>query len=44
MKKINEKTLNDIPVEECRCLGEMAMELLTKLFNKILENERIQVI
>ncbi|KAI5109033.1 hepatocyte growth factor-like protein precursor, partial [Silurus meridionalis] len=28
---------DDIPVEAWRCLGEMAVEFLTKLFNKILE-------
>ncbi|XP_051786647.1 uncharacterized protein LOC127528918 [Erpetoichthys calabaricus] len=33
--------LDDIPVEAWRCLGEMAMEILTRLFNGILESERM---
>ncbi|KAI5614578.1 hypothetical protein C0J50_8916, partial [Silurus asotus] len=32
---------DDIPVEAWRCLGEMAVEFLTRLFNKILEVERM---
>ncbi|KAI5629602.1 hypothetical protein C0J50_7994 [Silurus asotus] len=32
---------DDIPVEAWRCLGEMAAEFLTRLFNKILEVERM---
>ncbi|KAJ8375265.1 hypothetical protein SKAU_G00058450 [Synaphobranchus kaupii] len=30
---------DDIPVETWRCLGEMAVEFLTRLFNNILESE-----
>ena len=30
-----------IPVEAWKCLGEMAVEFLTRLFNKILESERM---
>ncbi|KAI5620741.1 hypothetical protein C0J50_19613, partial [Silurus asotus] len=30
---------DDIPVEAWRCLGEMAVEFLTRLFNRILEGE-----
>ncbi|KAF7709193.1 hypothetical protein HF521_016043 [Silurus meridionalis] len=32
---------DDIPVEAWRCLGEMAVEFLSRLFNKILEGERM---
>lgn len=32
---------DDIPVEAWKCLGEMAVEFLTRLFNKILESERM---
>ncbi|KAG2455321.1 RTJK polymerase, partial [Polypterus senegalus] len=32
---------DDIPMEAWRCLGEMAMEFLTRLFNGILESERM---
>ncbi|KAI5618310.1 hypothetical protein C0J50_22292 [Silurus asotus] len=32
---------DDIPVEAWRCLGEMAVEFLTRLFNTILEGERM---
>ncbi|KAI5624580.1 hypothetical protein C0J50_15862 [Silurus asotus] len=32
---------DDIPVEAWRCLGEMAVEFLTRLFNRNLEGERI---
>ncbi|XP_051780043.1 uncharacterized protein LOC127526921 [Erpetoichthys calabaricus] len=32
---------DDIPVEAWRCLGEMAVEFLTRLFNGILESERM---
>ncbi|MFY0383419.1 RNA-directed DNA polymerase, partial [Bacillus sp. YIM B13582] len=32
---------DDIPVEAWRCLGEMAVEFLTRLFNRILEGERM---
>ena len=32
---------DDIPVEAWRCLGEMAVEFLTRLFNTILESERM---
>uniref|UniRef100_A0A3B4DPZ4 ribonuclease H n=1 Tax=Pygocentrus nattereri TaxID=42514 RepID=A0A3B4DPZ4_PYGNA len=32
---------DDIPVEVWRCLGEKAEDILTKLFNKILESERM---
>ncbi|KAI5618058.1 hypothetical protein C0J50_22647, partial [Silurus asotus] len=37
----NEKSVgpDDIPVEAWRCLGEMAVEFLTRLFNRILEGE-----
>ena len=30
---------DDIPVEAWRCLGELANDFLTRLFNKILEDE-----
>lgn len=30
---------DEIPVEVWRCLGEMAVKFLTRLFNKILESE-----
>lgn len=30
-----------IPVEAWRCLGEIAVELFIRLFNKILESERM---
>ena len=32
---------DDIPVEVWRCLGELAVDFLTRLFNKILEDERM---
>ncbi|KAI5623886.1 hypothetical protein C0J50_16567 [Silurus asotus] len=32
---------DDIPVEAWRCLGEMAVEFLTRLFNRILEGEKM---
>lgn len=32
---------DDIPVEIWRCLGEMAVEFLIRLFNEILESERM---
>ncbi|MBN3290172.1 LORF2 protein, partial [Polypterus senegalus] len=32
---------DDIPVEAWKCLGEMAVEFLTRLFNGILESERM---
>ena len=32
---------DDIPVEAWRCLGDLAVEFLTRLFNKILEGERM---
>jgi len=32
---------DDIPVEAWRCLGEIAEKFLTKLFNRILESERM---
>ncbi|KAI5106486.1 hypothetical protein C0J45_4183, partial [Silurus meridionalis] len=32
---------DDIPVEAWRCLGEMAVEFLNRLFNRILEGERM---
>ncbi|RJG15641.1 hypothetical protein D4A39_16580, partial [Alcanivorax profundi] len=32
---------DDIPVEVWKCLGEMAVEFLTRLFNKVLESERM---
>ena len=32
---------DDIPVEAWRCLRELAIDFLTRLFNKILENERM---
>ena len=32
---------DDIPVEVWKCLGEVAVEFLTSLFNKILESERM---
>ena len=33
--------LNDIPVEVWRWLGELVIHFLTRLFNKILEDERM---
>ena len=33
--------LDDTPVEAWRCLGKMAVEFLTRLFNTILESERM---
>ena len=30
---------DDIPVEAWKCLGELAINFLTRLFNKILEDE-----
>ena len=32
---------DDMPVEAWRCLGELAIDFLTRLFNKILEDERM---
>ncbi|KAI5089396.1 hypothetical protein C0J45_20804 [Silurus meridionalis] len=32
---------DDIPVEAWRCVGEMAVEFLTRLFNRILEGEKM---
>ena len=32
---------DDIPVEAWRCLGELAIDFLTRMFNKILEDERM---
>ena len=32
---------DDIPVEVWKCLGEVAVGLLTRLFNRILETDRI---
>ncbi|KAF7658937.1 hypothetical protein LDENG_00005840 [Lucifuga dentata] len=32
---------DDIPVEVWKCLGEVAVEFLTRLFNEILESERM---
>ena len=32
---------DDIPVEAWRCLGELFINFLTRLFNKILEDERM---
>ena len=32
---------DDIPVETWRCLGELAIDFLTRLFNKILEDKRM---
>ena len=32
---------DDIPVEAWKCLGELAVDFLTRLFNKILEDERM---
>ncbi|XP_016106680.1 uncharacterized protein [Sinocyclocheilus grahami] len=32
---------DDIPVEVWKCLGEMAVEFLTRLFNEVLESERM---
>ncbi|KAK3564447.1 hypothetical protein QTP86_020386 [Hemibagrus guttatus] len=32
---------DDIPVEVWKCLGEAAVEFLTSLFNKVLENEKM---
>ena len=32
---------DDIPVEVCECLGEIALKLLTKLYNITMESERM---
>ena len=32
---------DDIPVEVWKCLGEIALELLTKLYNRTMESERM---
>ena len=32
---------NDIPVEAWRCLGELVIDFLTRLLNKILEDKRM---
>ena len=32
---------DDIPVEAWKCLGELTVDFLTRLFNKILEDERM---
>ena len=32
---------DDIPVEAWKCLGELAIDFLTRLFNQILEDERM---
>ena len=32
---------DDIPVEVWKCLGEIALEFLTKLFNRTMESERM---
>ncbi|KAG2459700.1 RTBS polymerase, partial [Polypterus senegalus] len=42
-RMINGKAVcaDDIPMEAWRCLGEMAVEFLTRLFNGILESERM---
>ena len=32
---------DELPVEVCKCMGEMGIEFLTRLFNKLLVGERI---
>ena len=32
---------DDIPVEAWKCLGELVINFLTRLFNKLLKNERM---
>ena len=32
---------DDIPVEVWKCLGEIALEVLTKLYNRTMESERM---
>ena len=32
---------DDIPVEAWRCIGELVIDFITRLFNKILEDERM---
>ena len=32
---------DDIPVEVWKCLGEIALEFLTKLYNRTMESERM---
>ena len=32
---------DDIPVEVWKCLGEIALEFLTKLYNRMMESERM---
>ena len=32
---------NDIPVEIWKCLGDIALEFLTKLYNRTMESERM---
>ncbi|KAI5627545.1 hypothetical protein C0J50_12902, partial [Silurus asotus] len=41
MKNGNLVGPDDIPVETWRCLGEMAVKFLTRLFNKIVEGDRM---
>ena len=32
----------DIPVEVWKCLGEIALDFLTKMYNRTMENDRIR--
>lgn len=43
MQMRNGKTISsdDMAVEVWRCLGEMAVEILIRMFNEILENRRV---
>ena len=41
MKNGNAVGPDDIPVEVWKCLGESALEFLTKLYNGMMESERI---
>ena len=41
MKKGKAVGPDDIPVEVWKCLGESALEFLTKLYNRTMESERM---
>ena len=41
MKSMKNVKAVDIPVEVWKCLGESALELLTKLCNRTMESERM---
>ena len=41
MKNVKAVGPDDIPVEVWKCLGEIALEFLTKLYNRTMERERM---